>query len=283
MTDIFNLLTPEIYNGLYSQKSYSQEHNFIRHYSNTLSSESGIPLQRCVEFGAGTGNLTCLLIESFRSYLAVEPSKSFCNYLNDRFSLYKDRFITLNSTLEDCLDQLRTDLECPTLYVANFNVVNYLNQSLFTSVLDELSSVASPGSIFIFDTWSLDYVRRMPLVMNSCEDFYVPASGQGTKHDVRVMERTSQSVFDPSLASLSIRFNFNEISHEDQTRLAKGSETHTIFPLDLHPFIASIASTKWKTMDISPYSDIEDGTLKCLDLDATDFSTRRNWYFVLSI
>ena len=283
MTDIFNLLTPEIYNGLYSQKSYSQEHNYIEHYSNTLSSELGVPLQRCVEFGAGTGNLTGLLIESFRSYLAVEPSKSFCNYLNDRFSLYKDRFSTLNCTLEDSLDQLRTDSECPTLYIANFNVVNYLNQSLFVRVLNELSSIVSPGSIFIFDTWSLHYVKKMPLIMNSSESFYIPRPGQSTEHDIRVMERTSQSVFAPSLASLSIKFNFNEISQVDQKRADKGSEVHTIFPLDLNTLMASLDSTKWKIVDVSPYSDIEGGTLKYLDPDAADFSTCRNWYFVLRL
>ena len=280
INQIFTRLTPELYNSIYSLKSYKDECGYI--YSQVNSSQRSVraDFSHCLEFGAGTGNLTDLLIGRYSSYLAVEPSQGFCDFLVSRFANHDFDFSVIKSTLQESLFSIRTFLNQSdyVLCVANFNVVNYISQDDFLTCLYRLGDLVPRHSLFIFDSWSLENVRTKPRKMSSTEDYHVSSYGNNRKKDIFCIRRVSNSEFFPEEKSVLIKFAFQEAPTATQTIVDLGTEIHTIFPYNLSALCSSIDGSCWSLKDITPYSRIgktQGGR------SVADFSSERNWYITL--
>jgi len=279
--NIFSLLTPDLYNSIYSCKSYSNEYDYIRRQVSFASSGSvQSDFTHCLEFGAGTGNLTSLLIGHHAKYLAVEPSPGFCDFLASRFSSSSDHFSVLQSTLEDSFSAVKdfVNPEKPVLCIANFNVVNYIRQDLFMSSLFEIGKLLPPQSLFIFDSWSLENVKKKPLNMSSTENFCLYPSGEVQDDKMTSIRRLSDSEFNAHANSLRINFAFEGRSAGSSDIVNLGSEMHTIFPYDLSKLCSAIRKSGWNLQDITRYSLINALNNRSFGMD---FCSERNWYISL--
>lgn len=269
----FSILNPQIYNQIYSDKSYHSEYLHIsRHFKPFF--DKGKYTVPCMEFGPGTGRMTDYFLDSFDAYTLVEPSESFCAYLAEKYIDRSGLHIhmdTMQSYVAGLLDAQSTFRAC---IFANFNVVNYISQAEFASFLNILGSCLSAGSVFVFDSWSLAYVLGKPFVQEGNSLYNLPlASGV-----ISTVSRYSKSTYYPEMSKLSIRFDFT-LANADSV-VAIGSETHEIFPYDIYALLTAIClDGQWRIMDSCPYESL--GGSDHLRYSSSNYDELRNWYITL--
>lgn len=280
---IFDILSPEIYNALYAEKFYDDECHYISTFTSQISPRyTRGSFRRCIELGAGTGNLTERLIASYDAYLAIEPSESFCCFLKDRFSRYGEAFSVYEDRLEESVGVIG-DFACgeePVLCIANFNVVNYLRQESFLDFTQRLGSALPPDSLLIFDTWSLEFVKKQPSVMTSRREFTISSDEAGKRS--RVIRRDSSSRFSNSNESVNIEFVFSEKVNDLDDPRHIGNELHRVYPFSIKGLEMYFHMSDWTLVDVRPYSSIRSFESLSVTPTELDCGTERNWYFAIS-
>ena len=272
----FGIQTTDLYNAVYKSKNYSRESSWIiRHLK-----EHKNDFAYCVEFGAGTGNMSLVLSAYFLRYVVIEPSKSFFEQL--KFTLAsKENISFYHGSLESYLScQCMTSSVCMPresgLYMANFNVFNYLNFKDFKDVLGVIADLASQGSLLIFDTWSLEYVAINSAFQNSFKTFDF-----SVKNDPRVhhLSRYSTSTYNSEPGSLDIDFRFVGCDENFREIEEYGAEIHRIYPFAISDIIAYIAESDFWTLETCQPYEIAIDELSSVVSD--EYSSSRNWFFVL--
>lgn len=270
---IFSVLNPQIYDQIYSDKSYHSEQAYISQQFKPFI-DKGKYIVPCLEFGPGTGRMTDYFVDFFDSYTLVEPSESFCSYLVDKYidriglRIYMDTMQTYVTGFLDPQSPLRACI------FANFNVVNYISQAEFTLFLNILGSCLSAGSVFVFDTWSLAYVLSNPLVQEGNSLYHLPqASGV-----ISSVTRYSKSTYDLEMSKLSIKFEFTQTNADSV--VAIGSEIHEIFPYDIQALLTSIClDGQWRLLASCPHESI--GVSDQAGCLSANYDELRNWYITL--
>ena len=150
----FAIQTPEWYESIYSSKDYSSESDYFLRVYNTYNSS----LPCILDVGSGTGSLIPLLKPFSSNYIALEPYIKFNDHLKLKFLREKNIQIE-KQNFQDYVKNCNTNIK---LIVANFNVINYIPYLDFVNACKTLANRLNKGTIIIFDTWSLDFVREQP-------------------------------------------------------------------------------------------------------------------------
>ena len=223
MSNIFTIQTPEIYESIYSNKSYELESIIL--LSHLIKFKE--PKWKILEIGAGSGQLYSLINKYCKEYTAVEPSELMFNKFQKKFFKDKNNHKNLEiipKTFQDFIDSCK-ELN-HEIIIANFNVFNYLSWDELKDYFLKIKNKSQGNLIVAFDTWSLDYVRLKPKKQTSSIKFKT----KGKKNNI-----------------IQIKFEF--FQRGDQNKLV-GIENHVIYPLSLNSCIKEINEFSKKVITI---------------------------------
>jgi len=271
---IFSVLTPDIYEQIYSSKSYLAEFVYISKQFEVFIKE-GNSSELCIEFGPGTGSMTDYVRKVFTNYTLVEPSGSFCDHLAHKYIDQTSLHIYQTSMQEYVLKILVPKSPLLACVFANFNVINYISQLEFHSFLTLLGSCLNVGSRFVFDTWSLEYVHNMPF----CQELVTAYPDNQESSDCPIITRRACSSFDSDMSKLTIEFEFTQLVENVSTFL--GNEVHEIYPFDINALKYAIGLAKqWVIISVLPHEAVRGESFHNQASDIS-FSNQRNWYITL--
>ncbi len=252
----FSIQKPEWYESIYKDKDYKYEAEYLLHIFKKNNPYKPVIL----DVGAGTGKLISFLINNSTKYIALEPNKLFCKFIDKRYSFNKKVFIE-NSSFENYVSKADKDIN---LVVANFNVMNYIKYENFLELTNTIYKKLKSKSIFIFDLWSLEYVLKQSAEMNS----YKIISNKSNKKN-NVIVRFSNSIFNKKESNIQIKFNFVRVNPTSMENL--GSEMHKIMPYSIEKLIDDMIKQGWKILKLN---EIKHNKYS----KNIDFSSQRNWF-----
>ena len=254
--EAFSIQEPEWYESIYLEKDYKSEAEYFINIFKNHNRQSPIIL----DVGAGTGKLFKYLNKHSERYIAVEPNKKFCNFMKNKF--YKETNLEIkNCRFEEYAENINGNIN---LLISNFNVINYLNYESFIDICRNLYSKLNKGCIFIFDSWSLEFVINQKSKMKNKKFIQ---TNYFSEEDAII--RFSDSQFNIEDYSLKINFNFIKVNPKSMTNL--GIENHNIFPFDIKNLIMDMKKQGWKIISLNKSENFN-------NFEDIDFSRDRNWY-----
>jgi len=138
----------EIYDLFYSQKTYTQEVDFIQ----TLLMRYGdSPQQKILELGCGTGTHSFLLEKYGHEIVGIDLSSDMINKAIKKAKNLnsKVRFFT-----QDMLELDQTDRPFDAV-ICLFDSICYVTENTdFASLLNKVFTRLKPGGLFIFEFWN---------------------------------------------------------------------------------------------------------------------------------
>ena len=264
----FSLQNPEWYNSIYRNKNYRSEAKyFLKIYNSIFKKKPYI-----LDVGSGTGNLIPFLKPYSSKYIALEPYNKFNNYLKNKFK--NEKYLEINNL--NFQDYVRIIDPKVNLILANFNVLNYLKYKEFLDCLKTLQNSLKKGTVFIFDTWSLDFVRSNNSSLKNYKLIEEENLDKGEYKDFAII-RFGNSNFKINNNTLDLDFNFIAVNEKEYKNL--GTEKHRIYPFCIKTFLKDIETFDWSIINLQEYGNLMSN--KISKEKSNDYSLERNWFISL--
>ena len=137
----YELIHPEVYNR-YEQKRINSALKMV----DKLVVDNQVDAKKALDFGAGTGNLTCKLLQMGYEVTAIDISAEMCKILEKKCKNYLEakKLVVINSPIEDVsFDRDEFDL------IACYSVLHHLPN--YVDAIQRLSFFLKKGGIMYID------------------------------------------------------------------------------------------------------------------------------------
>lgn len=264
----FSIQNPEWYNSIYGNKDYRSEAKyFLKIFNTNLRSKPYI-----VDVGSGTGNLIPFLKPYASKYIALEPYDKFNDYLKNKFK--NEKYLEINNL--NFQDYVKIIDPKVNLILANFNVLNYLKYKEFLGCLKTLQNSLKKGTVFIFDTWSLDFVKSKDASLKTHKLIEAKNFDKGEYKDFVIL-RFGNSNFQIDHNRLDIEFKFIAVNEKEYKNI--GTEKHKIYPFCIKKFLLDIENLDWSIINLQEYSKLMSNMSS--KEKSNNYSFERNWFISL--
>lgn len=137
----YELIHPEVYNR-YEQKRT----NSVLKMVDKLVADNDARAKKALDFGAGTGNLTCKLLQMGYEVTAIDLSAEMCKILEKKCRHYLEakKLVVLNSPIEDVSFD-REEFDLITCYSVLHHLPNYVD------VIQRLCGFLKKGGVMYLD------------------------------------------------------------------------------------------------------------------------------------
>ncbi len=257
----FKFQEAEWYESLYFNKSYENDCSYYLNIFRKLNNEKITAL----DVGTGTGKLIPYLIGNVSKFIGIEPYNLFFNFTKKKFK--QKNLILKNLSLEEYILEIDNDIN---LVIANFNVFNYLDFSHLKNQLKILSEKLSENSILVFDSWSLDYVKKQPFKSNN-----IKVINSFAKSNKNIILRFAESSFNKIDSKIDINFDFVSVSKNSLKKI--GKEKHTIYPFRIEDLIFDLKKINWELIYVHKGSNVNSND-NVFKNNEKDYSEERNYF-----
>ena len=162
------------------------------------------------------------------------------------------------------------------LILANFNVLNYLKYKEFLDCLKTLQNSLKKGAVFIFDTWSLDFVKSNDSSLKTYKLIEAENLDKGEYNDFIIL-RFGNSNFQINENRLDIQFKFIAVNEKEYKNI--GTEKHKIYPFCINKFLLDIENLDWSIINLQEYGNLI-SNISSKD-KSNNYSLERNWFISL--
>ncbi|HDQ05352.1 MAG TPA: class I SAM-dependent methyltransferase [Candidatus Bathyarchaeota archaeon] len=137
----YELIHPEIYNK-HEQKRLNSALKMV----DKLVADKHVHAKKALDFGAGTGNLTCKLLQMGYEVTAIDLSAEMCKILENKFRTYLDakKLVVINSPIED-VGFDRDEFDLITCYSVLHHLPDYMD------VIQRLCGFLKKGGVMYLD------------------------------------------------------------------------------------------------------------------------------------